>query len=324
MDVENKNKFALRRLVIFLVALSILYIFFKIIISIILPSENFKAPYKITIEKGQTLFSISKELYDAGAINNRRTFEMLVMIFGSDISISEGEYYFDKPVSVFQIAMRITGKEFGIERKKITFPEGFSNKEMADRLSATLPSFDKDLFLSLADGQEGYLFPDTYNFFPSTTADVIVSSLKKNFQKKIVPLEEDMKSSGHSLEEVIIMASIIEKEAKGENDRELVSGILWNRIEAGIPLQVDAPFLYLLGKESKDLTKKDLAIKSPYNTYINKGLPPKPINNPGLAAITAAIHPESSDYFYYLHDKDGNIHYAKTYAEHKKNIEKYL
>ncbi len=324
MDVENKNKFALRRLGIFLVALSILYIFFKIIISIILPSENFKAPYKITIEKGQTLFSISKELYDAGAINNRRTFEMLVMIFGSDISISEGEYYFDKPVSVFQIAMRITGKEFGIERKKITFPEGFSNKEMADRLSATLPSFDKDLFLSLADGQEGYLFPDTYNFFPSTTADVIVSSLKKNFQKKIVPLEEDMKSSGHSLEEVIIMASIIEKEAKGENDRELVSGILWNRIEAGIPLQVDAPFLYLLGKESKDLTKKDLAIKSPYNTYINKGLPPKPINNPGLAAITAAIHPESSDYFYYLHDKDGNIHYAKTYAEHKKNIEKYL
>ena len=117
---------------------------------------------------------------------------------------------------------------------------------------------------------------------------------------------------------------IIEKEAAGDNDRGIVSGILWNRIDAGIPLQVDAPFLYLLGKESKDLTRKDLATSSPYNTYIHKGLPPAPINNPGLAAITAAIHPESSDYFYYLHDKNGMIHFAKTYAEHKKNIQKYL
>jgi UPF0755 protein len=120
------------------------------------------------------------------------------------------------------------------------------------------------------------------------------------------------------------MASIIEKEAKGEEDRYFISGILWKRISKGIPLQVDAPFLYILGKESSELTRADLAINSPFNTYKNKGLTPSPIGNPGLESIKAAIKPKDSPYLYYLHDSDGNIHYAKTYTEHLKNINKYL
>lgn len=301
-----------------------LYLFVTGVQKVLLPPSTFPVPYNITINSGQTLFSISKELFDDGVIKNRRVFEMFVITFGDESHISEGEYYFEKPVSSIEIAMRIAGKQFGVAKRKVTFPEGFSNKEMATRLTETFDSFDTALFLSLSKNQEGYLFPDTYGFFPSTTPDVIVTALRKNFDRKIERLQPQITSSKRSLKDIVIMASIIEKEAKGDADRELVSGILWNRIDAGIPLQVDAPFLYLLGKESKELTKTDLATKSLYNTYLHKGFPPTPINNPGIAAIEAALKPEISSYFYYLHDADGTIHYAKTYTEHKANIKKYL
>ncbi len=314
----------LRRAGTLLLIIGVLYIGVRFLKTKIAPPTTFPTPLHITIERGQSLFSISKELSESGAIRSRRIFEMLVITFGNQNNISEGEYYFEKPVSVVTVALRIAGRQFGTSRIKVTFPEGFSNNEMAQRLSESFPSFNKQLFLDLTKNREGYLFPDTYGFFPSTSPDAIVAALKKNFDTKTQKLKPAIASSGHSLAEIITMASIIEKEASGDADRGIVSGILWNRISAGIPLQVDAPFLYLLGKESKDLTKTDLAIESPFNTYTHKGLPPSPINNPGLASIEAALHPESTVYFYYLHDKNGTIHYAKTYAEHQKNIRLYL
>lgn len=314
----------IKRSIILLILIIIIYIILNAVNKTLLPPSTFPTPYRVTIDSGQTLFSISKELYDDGAIKNRRAFEMFMITFGNENHIEQGEYYFEKPISVVALALRISGKDFGLARKKVTFPEGYSNKEMSNRLAESFDNFDKSRFISLTQEQEGYLFPDTYSFFPSTTTDQMIEALKNNFNKKIATLEPEISKSKRSLPEIITMASIIEKEARGANDRALISGILWNRIDAGIALQVDAPFLYILGKESKDLTKKDLSIKSPYNTYLNKGLPPNPINNPGLAAIKAALTPEKSDYFYYLHDKNGNIYYAKTYEEHKKNIKKYL
>jgi UPF0755 protein len=142
--------------------------------------------------------------------------------------------------------------------------------------------------------------------------------------KKTESLNEEISKSKRSLKEIIIMASLIEKEARGEEDRFIISGILWKRIEKGIPLQVDAPFLYILGKESSELTISDLSTNSPFNTYRYKGLPPAPIGNPGLESIKASLRPTTSPYLYYLHDKNGNIYYAKTYDEHKQNIKKYL
>ncbi len=284
----------------------------------------FPAPYLLTIERGQTLFSISHELYADGVITSARLFEMFVIALGSEKNISEGEYYFDRPVSSLEIALRISGQQFGIDRKKVTFPEGFTTKQMSDRLTGMFPNFDPSVFMTLAKGSEGYLFPDTYKFFPSATPDFVLAALKRNFTTKLAPLEKDIAASGRTEHDIIVMASIIEKEANGADDRATIAGILWKRLDQGLALQVDAPFLYILGKESKDLTQKDLATNSPYNTYKNKGLPPTPINNPGLAAITAAVHPEPSPYLYYLHDEDGMIHYASTYTEHKNNIKKYL
>lgn len=287
------------------------------------PSE-FPTPYHLTIEPGQTLFSVSAELYNDNVIRSRRLFEISMLSLGNENNISEGEYYFSEPLTVLGVAMRISGKQFGIDRQRVTFPEGFTTINMADRLSAIFPNFDRALFLALTKDDQGYLFPDTYKFFPSLAPDLVVTTLKRNFQKKIAPLEESIAASGHTREEIITMASIIEKEANGVEDRAVISGILWARIARDMPLQVDAPFLYLLNKESSELTLKDLAIDSPYNTYRNKGLPPGPINNPGLEAIKAAINPQTSPYLYYLHDAQGVIHYASTYQEHQINIKRYL
>ncbi len=311
----------LTRLVIFI---GFVVVFVYLFRSFISAPTDFPVPYQLTIERGQTLFSISHELEDAHVIKSPRLFEAFMIAFGSEKSVSEGEYYFATPMSSLSIALRISGKQFGIERIKVTFPEGFTNKQITERLAASFTNFDTTLFLTLAKGQEGYLFPDTYKFFPSTTPDVIITTLKRNFDAKIAPLQSDIEASSRSQKDLIIMASIIEKEAAGENDRATVSGILWKRLDQGIALQVDAPFLYILGKQSSELTTKDLSIDSPYNTYRFKGLPPTPIGNPGLASIKAAIHPVESPYLYYLHDAEGGIHYARTYSEHKKNIAQYL
>lgn len=288
------------------------------------PPKTFPVPYVVVIDRGQSLFSISEELYTDGAIRSRRIFEMLMLTLGNDKSISHGEYYFETPATVVDVALRITGRRFGIERTRITIPEGFTNKQIAERLENELHDFDTALFLELAQKHEGYLFPDTYIFFPWTTPDSVINTLKNTFDTKTAPLQDEIRASKRSFSDIIIMASLIEKEARGDIDRETISGILWKRIDTGMPLQVDAPFLYLIGKESSELTRTDLAMDSPFNTYKNKGLPPSPIGNPGLASIKAALFPKASPYLYYLHSEDGTIYYARTYTEHLQNIKKYL
>ncbi len=315
------HRSTLIKLVLAVVCVALLVYLFERFIAA--PSD-FPAPYRLTIEQGQTVFSVSRELKKDSVIKSSRLFEIWMIALGGERTMSEGEYYFEHPVSSFEIALRISGRQFGIERKKVTFPEGFTMKQMSERLAATFPGFDTAVFLTLAKGSEGYLFPDTYSFFPSVTPDVVVTVLKRNFATKLVPLEQSIVTSGRTRADIITMASIIEKEADNADEMPIIAGILWKRYDKGMPLQVDAPFLYTLGKESKELTRKDLASNSPYNTYRNKGLPPTPISNPGLDAIKAAIAPEQSPYWFYLHGDDGTIRYAVTYKEHQANIAKYL
>ncbi|MEK7228003.1 MAG: endolytic transglycosylase MltG, partial [Patescibacteria group bacterium] len=257
----------LKRAAVLLVIILVLYILVSLASYLLSPPKSFPSPYSVTIDNGQSLFSISKELEDDGVIKSRRVFEMLMLTFGNDKTISRGEYYFDKPTGVVSIALRISGRDFGIDRTKVTFPEGFTNRQMSERLGVELHNFDTKLFLDLSKGSEGYLFPDTYHFMPWATPDAVVNTLKKTFDQKTKIFSKDIEDSEHSLKDIIVMASIIEKEANGENDRAVISGILWKRIDKGIPLQVDAPFLYILGKESSELTRNDLAIDSPFNTY---------------------------------------------------------
>ncbi len=184
----------------------------------------------------------------------------------------------------------------------ITIPEGFDLNQIADTAAPKLPNFNKSKFILETKDREGYLFPDTYFFLNNMDETDVVKSMSDNFEKKITPLLPNITFSGKTEKEIIIMASIIEGEAKGDTDRGIISGILWKRIKIGMPLEVD----------------------SAPETYKTKGLPENPIGNPGLKAIEAAINPQASPYLYYLHDKNGNIHYAETFVLHEANIKKYL
>lgn len=196
----------------------------------------------------------------------------------------------------------------------VTIPEGFSVRQIGETFEK-LGIFSKEDFVKTAQNEEGYLFPDTYRFYKTAKPEDIVKRMKDNFSKKVAP---DVSR------DVIILASLLEEEVKSTEDRKVVAGILLKRLKLGMGLNVDAALTYVLGKASNELTAEDLKYDSLYNTYKYRGLPPGPISNPGLDAISAALNPAPSPYFYYLTDKEGKTHYAATLEEHALNKRKYL
>jgi len=229
-------------------------------------------------------------------------FEAFVILNGGERNLRHSNYLFEVKLPVYEVARRVLKGEHHLPQVKVTIPEGFNNSEIADIFFIKLLSFNKDKFLEDASPREGYLFPDTYFLFITGNDEEVLKAMIDNYEKKIAPLRKEIFASNKNEKEIITMASIIEKEAKGDTDRGVISGILWKRISIGIPLQVDAVL----------------------ETYKTTGLPEKPIANPGLESIIASIHPKNSPYLYYLHDQNGNIHYAKSFSEHRQNILKYL
>ncbi len=276
------------------VALSLFYFF------ILSEPSGFVPGTVLEIEPGMSLHSISARLKNEHIIRSRVAFEGFVIFFGGEKHIKFSNYVFDVNMPVYDVAQSIIKGNRFMAPIIVTIPEGYNLKEIADTYQTKLKSFNRDTFLSQA--KEGYLFPDTYYFFNSDTELNVIDSMSKNFEKKFAPVRAEMQAAGKKELDVLTMASILEKEAKGETDRAIISGILWKRLSIGMLLQVDAAPM----------------------TYKIKGLPKNPIGNPGLDAIHDAIYPESSPYLYYLHGKDGNTYYAKNFAEHKKNIARYL
>ncbi len=305
---------------------SIILGLFLFLASLMTAPKDFPSGEIITIEDGYSLNKIAQEFQAKNLVKSAGLFESLVVLLEGDRGIAAGDYVFDTPINSVEIARRVTGSHFGIEKIAVTLPEGFNKKEMSVALGTKLSEFNEEEFLFLTKDLEGYLFPDTYFFFATDGASEAVEMLQDTFQKKVLDnFESEIASSSRSLSDIIIMASIIEKEAfDGPDEKEIVSGILWKRLDRGMRLQVDATLKYEIGKESKDLTLDDLADDHPYNTYTRAGLPPTPIGNSGTASIKAALKPKESEYFFYLHDSDGKIHYAKTFEGHKKNIATYL
>jgi UPF0755 protein len=263
---------------------------------------NFPAGTVVRVEPGMSLRSVSLKLKNENIIRSRVAFEVFVIIYDREKHIISSDYFFENKLPVFEVARRISRGEHDMAPISVTIPEGYDKEQISDTFTKELTNFDKGKFLSEAKGLEGYLFPDTYFFLTTDDETKVINSMSKNFTKKIAPLLPEITASGKSEKDIITMASIIEREAKGDADREIISGILWKRISIGMPLQVDAAPV----------------------TYKTKGLPDSPIGNPGLLSIEAAINPKSSPYLYYLHDKEGNIHYAKNFAEHTQNKFKYL
>lgn len=301
-------------------------LFFSIYALLMRPPSDFPTGKIVIIPEGVTLKEAGKLLKAEQVVISPVFFSTLVSIFSGE-KVYAGGYVFERPLSVFQIAYRVSSGAYGIDRIRITFPEGLSAKEMSALCEASLPVCSASEFTELGRREEGYLFPDTYFFVPSSDASLVISILRQTFDRKIELLKEQIKNFGKPLKDVLTMASILEGEAKTMEDKRIIAGILWKRISIGMPLQVDTAFHYidgLEGKTSKQLTDDDLKIDSPYNTYTRKGLPPTPIGNPGLGSIEAAVTPIKSLYFFYLTGSDGKFHYAKTHEEHVANKAKYL
>ena len=307
-----------------IISFLILALFLVTVRSVFVPSSSFNVGSSIEVEYGDSLMTISEKLYDAGVIESIPVFQFFVVLYGNDKSILAGSYYFDRPISTINVALRMVRGDYNKEEIRVTFPEGMTVYEMSNLLDKKISNFNREKFLEIAEAKEGYLFPDTYFISPSADEEDIINQLEKNFERRISEIEEKFLESEHSLEDIIIMASIIEKEASGDDDRSVISGILWKRIRIGMALQVDATLTYITGKDSSELTLSDLDSKSPFNTYENKGLPPAPISNPGILSIVAALEPTESPYLYYLHDSNGDIHYARNFEEHKQNKALYL
>jgi UPF0755 protein len=281
----------------------------------------------VTVERGEPLSQIVKDFAGKGVVRSPFWLRAFITLFGGQNRVIAGDYYFPKAKNIFSVAWMLHKGEFGLIPFRVTIPEGLSSMEIAEMLEKELPAFDSSDFLSEVDSGdfEGYLFPDTYFFMPNTKASDVILTMRENFARQVSTYEADIAKFEKPLHEVVIMASIIEDEAnKSLADKRIISGILWKRIRMEMPMQVDAPFKYYNGKHSYTLTNEDLKEDHPYNTYINKGLPPTAISNPGIDSIRAAITPTPTDYLYFMSDKSGNLYYASDFEGHQVNRERYL
>ncbi|MHB0865824.1 MAG: endolytic transglycosylase MltG [Minisyncoccota bacterium] len=283
-----------------------------------LPGTIVRVPY------GASVPEVATEIADAHIISHPALLRLILRVSGESGKIQSGVYKFAAPQDVVTVAHRLITGAYDLPLVRITFVEGMTVREAAQRIASTSLNVSPDEFLAAGRSQEGYLFPDTYFFQPSMDAASIVAMMRANFDAKIAPLMNDIRASGHSLSDIVTMASLIEKEGRTTATRGMIAGILWNRIARGMPLQVDAVFGYIFNRDTYSPSLADLTIDSPYNTYTHRGLPPGPIDNPGLDSLEAAIHPTPTNYLYYLTDKEGVIHYAMTYAGHLANQRKYL
>lgn len=300
-------------------------IFVCIMLYAIAPPARFpKGDQIITIAPGQSLKSVGTDLKNLHYIRSRFIFSAIVTILGEEKSIPSGDYFISKPVTVFALGRQIAFGNHNLVPIKITIPEGDTVREIGSILSEKLPNFPLEEFLNKAFPHEGYLFPETYFLYPKTDPADIITEMEGMFTSQTEGLFTPAALAGKKKGDIVVMASLIEREARGADDRAIISSILWNRISRGMRLQVDATVAFAANKPDSALQKSDFAIDSPYNTYLHKGLPPAPIANPGKLALAAALNPATTSYLYYLHDKHGSIHYAKTYAEHLANIAKYL
>lgn len=310
-----------------LVSFIILFLatFFIWFTSSIAPKSQTKNYKTFVITPGSNLSDISKKLQKEEFIKNSLAFQILSTTTGFAKKIQAGSFHLSPHLSASEIAKELTKGTFDVW---VTIPEGLRVEEIAEILNSKLGT-NRSEFLKVS--KEGYMFPDTYLIQKSATAQEIAKIMRDNFEKRLSSDMEQILKTGQGLEQTIILASIVEREAKFDTDRPVVAGILLKRLQAGVSLGADATVQYAKGYQEseqswwkKTLTEEDLEIDSPYNTRKFARLPPGPICNPGLSSIKAVITPKTSDFFYYLSDRDGKMHYAATLEEHIENIRKYL
>jgi UPF0755 protein len=268
--------------------------------------QNFPIGRSFVVQEDETLRSVSMRLEREGYIHSAFWFRAWISFLGSDRHVQLGGYTFTKPLVLGAVIKKLVEETPETPLVKVTFPEGSTVEEIAKLLHIEIPSISESIFIEKVRILDAYgrLFPSTYFLLPSTNENSSIDVMLKTFDKKYkeLLLTKAIPKELTTMNDIISLAAILEGEAKGVEDKRIVAGILLSRLEKGMLLQVD------VAKE----------------TYITKGLPEKPINNPGIIAITAVLQPIRTEYLFYLTGKDGTMHYSKTFAEHKKNIQRYL
>lgn len=318
---RNKAPLGLMTLIVFFAGLILSVFFYYYITSA--PHSN-ASIQTLRIEKGMTAKEIAESAKGVGIVRSSLALYAILTYAYNPTSIYAGTYSFDKQYNVFKVAEKIASNDVNVQQERITIPEGVTRKEIAKIAKQKIASFDEMLFLEETKNNEGYLFPDTYFVDPDFSAEQFVSLLTQTFAIKLAPYTNDIEASEFTEYEILVLASILEREANDEESMKMVSGILQNRLSIGMALQTDASIEYVLDKPLQELVPEDLKIDTPYNTYLYPGLPPSPIGNPGLQAIMAVLYPTPSPYMFYITGDDGVFYYAETFEEHKRNIEKYL
>jgi len=318
----------IKKILIFLVLILIVLISYEIFFY---TSKNNQATFIVNPKDSQK--TIILNLKNEGLINSQIIFQLLIGLNGN-FKISPGGYNLPPKINILKL---ISILKEGPVLKWVTIPEGLRKEEIKDILAYNLEwdENQKNNFLNAYqilnlgnDYKEGVYFPDTYLLPKKESGDQIAKRLIDHFNEKFAPFAKEAKNQNIKWTTLLKVASLIQKEAAGNGDMPLISGIIWNRLLKGIKLDIDATVAYARG-DTKDgfwspPKKADLKIDSPYNTYIYKGLPPTPICNPGTEAISAALYPASTTCLYYFHDENKIIHCSNTYQEHQANIKKYL
>lgn len=323
--MQLRRKFSFKKYIGVLFFISIFFLICSIFYTTFLEAPaTFKPHTMFLVREGDSGGEVAMRLKNDGLIQSRTAFKIFIRFYSEKRGLVAGDYNFEKPEGVASLARRFSKGEYGIENIRITIPEGLNLSQISKTLDEKLFRFNPDVFMGIASTSEGYLFPDTYFVPPNSSEEAIFKLFRKRFDEKIVEVNTDIRRFRRSLEDVIIMASLLEEEARTEETRRTIAGILWKRLDEKMPLQVDATFIYVNGKNTFQLTTDDLRTDHPYNTYTRRGLPPTAISNPGLDAIRDAITPIDSPYYFYLSDIDGEMHYAVTHDDHVANKRTYL
>ncbi len=289
----------------------------------------------VIIARGSTFGAVTAQLERGGIIAHPIAFRILARLRHEEANVKAGEYTIDPHRSSDDVLQTITAGSGQVARW-VTFPEGFTAREIAASLAekkfGSQDAFERAFLAESIDldgtrtrGLEGYLFPSTYLMPVEVTPRAAAKILVDQFRKELPPgAGERARKLGMSVPQVVTIASLVEREAKADDERPLMAGVYYNRLRRGMPLEVDATIEYVFPTHHDVITRKDLQIDSPYNTYRYPGLPPTPIANPGKASLDAAFSPRSSDYLYYVYKGDGHSAFARTLQEHNANVSRYL
>jgi len=286
------------------------------------------------IESGQGSINVAKELFNKKLIKSTKAFRIYLLLTLNNSAIKKGVYQLDDSMTLLEVIATITsGKTKFIT---ITIPEGYNNRQIGDLLSEAKFFKDRSEFITqtknplllkkyniAGESLEGYLFPDTYNIPADYPQEKVLELMVENFLKKTDAIK-DFPQDSQKRHQLVILASIVEREAQLKEERPVIAGVFNNRLQKNYPLESCATIQYLFEKPKPRLFFKDLEIKSPYNTYIHAGMPPGPISNPGLAAIQATLRPVKTDYLFFVVKESGSHHFSKTFNEHVKAKQQYL